>query len=465
MTKVPREHLRGVDLPSCRFRDGAHRIVLRHLHHEAVPRTCRWSRKARGACVAVVFACDDAQKTAGAHDLAFTELGAGGFRMTNFLESRSVACSAAAVSARKSVSGIQRRLQVGPYRRRPGSNRPASLRRARFQLRADRRPLCTKATQIAAPECRGLCHTSQILRLAAVAPTLSLATLLERGDGLDPDIARARPGRTSTVSRALARQPLSSMRRPALIQKIAAEEDTRSAPSPGSLVTSPRPTRSASSSPASPTRSWATSSAASRENRAGAAAALSSSRPAIATPTARCAPCDTSQERHVNGILVCPPPQVSTLYMGPARRKYRPRSSLSTTEHAGGSSTTVSVDSPTGAPADHDASRFSSGISDILIWASLRPAFGRGALLPDYRKVSRRRHPVRSAAVINSDSGADDASPRHEQLLDLAQPPIAVFCYNDMRLMGHRAAGTWPGCRRTCSIAGSTIFLSSPDPP
>lgn len=279
------------------------------------------------------------------------------------------------------------------------------------------------------------------------------------------DIARAAQVSHSTVSRALRDSPLVNPETRALIQKIAAEKGYTVSAVARSLVT--RRTNTIGvvvTSIADPFVGEVVGGIEEFALARGYSVILATCH---ADPEREQRAVRSFQERRVDGILVTAS-RVGALYM-PMLEEMKVPIVLINNQHPGEFACHVSIDNPAGARAvtAHLVELGHRRIGYIGDRFGLHSDDERSA---GYRAMLKRAgigfDPL---LVANGDGGAENGARAMHNLLDLADPPTAVFCYNDMSAYGAMRAARERRMRvpQEISIAGfDDLFLSSyTDPP
>jgi DNA-binding LacI/PurR family transcriptional regulator len=279
------------------------------------------------------------------------------------------------------------------------------------------------------------------------------------------DIARAAQVSHSTVSRALRDSPLVNAETRALIQKIALEKGYTVSEVARSLVT--RRTNTIGivvTSIADPFVGEVVS---------GVEEFALSRRYSVILATCHGDPdrelraVRSLQERRVDGVLVTAS-RVGVLYM-PMLEELKTPLVLINNQRAGEFGYHVSIDNPAGARQI---------VTHLLDLGHRRVAYigDRFGLHSDEERYAGYRETMERAGVpfdpqltAYGDGGAESGRVAMLNLLELSEPPTAVFCYNDMQAYGAMRAARERGLRvpAEISIAGfDDLFLSSyTDPP
>ena len=173
------------------------------------------------------------------------------------------------------------------------------------------------------------------------------------------------------------------------------------------------------------------------------------------------------QERRVDGVLVAAS-RVGALYM-PMLEELGTPLVLINNQYPGEFGFHVSIDNPAG------ARQITTHLLDL---GHRRIAYigDRFGLHSDTERCDGYRESLRGAGipyaaelVASGDGGSESALTAMRQLLDLPDPPTAVFCYNDMQAFGALRAARERGLRvpADISIAGfdDLFFSSYTDPP
>jgi DNA-binding LacI/PurR family transcriptional regulator len=173
------------------------------------------------------------------------------------------------------------------------------------------------------------------------------------------------------------------------------------------------------------------------------------------------------QERRVDGILVTAS-RVGALYL-PTLEETKVPIVLINNQHPGEFGYHVSIDNPAGARAVTE---------HLIALGHRRIAYigDRFGLHSDTERCAGYRDSLAAAGiaydpslVVTGDSGPQSGLDAMRELLSRAEPPTAVFCYNDMSAYGAMRAARDAGLRipEDISIAGfDDLFLSSyTDPP
>jgi DNA-binding LacI/PurR family transcriptional regulator len=175
----------------------------------------------------------------------------------------------------------------------------------------------------------------------------------------------------------------------------------------------------------------------------------------------------TLQERRVDGILVTAS-RVGALYL-PMLEEMKVPIVLINNQYPGEFGYHVSIDNPAGA---RDITNHLIGLGHRRI-AYIGDRFG---LHSDTERCCGYRESLEAGGIpfdpsltVTGDSGPESGVVAMRELLDRADPPTAVFCYNDMSAYGAMRAARDRGLRvpEDISIAGfDDLFLSSfTDPP
>jgi DNA-binding LacI/PurR family transcriptional regulator len=279
------------------------------------------------------------------------------------------------------------------------------------------------------------------------------------------DIARAAQVSHSTVSRALRDSPLVNAETRALIQKIAAEQGYTVSAVARSLVT--RRTNTLGVVVTSIADPFVGEVVGGIEefalgHRYSVILATCHADPARERRAVR-----SFHERRVDGILVTAS-RVGALYL-PMLEEMRVPIVLINNQHPGEFGYHVSIDNPAGARAVTE---------HLLELGHRRIAYigDRFGLHSDTERCAGYRDSLEAAGiaydpalVVTGDSGPESGLHAMRELLSRAEPPTAVFCYNDMSAYGAMRAAREAGLRipDDISIAGfDDLFLSSyTDPP
>jgi DNA-binding LacI/PurR family transcriptional regulator len=279
------------------------------------------------------------------------------------------------------------------------------------------------------------------------------------------DIARAAQVSHSTVSRALRGSPLVNPETRELICRIAAEQGYTPSAVARSLVTRRTDTIGiVVTSIADPFVGEVVTGVEAAMNARGYSVILATCH---ADPDREIRAVRSFQERRVDGILVTAS-RVGALYQKMLEETRTPIV-LINNQHAGEFAYHVSIDNPAGA-------RLMTG--RLLELGHRRIAYigDRFGLHSDEERCAGYRDRLEQAGipfapelVANGDGGAESGLVAMRQLLDLADPPTAVFCYNDMQAFGAIRAVRDRGLRvpADISIGGfDDLFLASYcDPP
>lgn len=279
------------------------------------------------------------------------------------------------------------------------------------------------------------------------------------------DIARAAQVSHSTVSRALRGSPLVNPETRELIQRIAAEKGYTPSAVARSLVT--RRTNTIGvvvTSIADPFVGEVVSGIEAAMLERGYSVILATCH---ADPDRELRAVRGFQERRVDGILVTAS-RVGALYR-PLLEETRAPIVLINNQHAGEFAYHVSIDNPAGA-------RLMTGRLIDLGHHRIGYIGDRFGLHSDEERFAGYRATLEQAGmpfapelVASGDGGPESGLTAMRQLLDLADPPTAVFCYNDMQAFGAMRAVRDRGLRvpADISIGGfDDLFLASySDPP
>lgn len=279
------------------------------------------------------------------------------------------------------------------------------------------------------------------------------------------DIARAAQVSHSTVSRALRDSPLVNPETRALIQKIAAEKGYTVSAVARSLVT--RRTNTLGivvTSIADPFVGEVVGGIEEFALGRGYSVILATCH---ADPAREQRAVRSFQERRIDGILVTAS-RVGALYM-PMLEEMKVPIVLINNQHPGEFGYHVSIDNPAGARAV---------TQHLIALGHRRIAYigDRFGLHSDTERCAGYRESLQAAGiacdpslVVTGDSGPESGLHAMRELLDRADPPTAVFCYNDLSAYGAMRAARDRGLRvpEDISIAGfDDLFLSSyTDPP
>lgn len=279
------------------------------------------------------------------------------------------------------------------------------------------------------------------------------------------DIARAAKVSHSTVSRALRGSPLVNPETRELIRRIAAEKGYSPSAVARSLVT--RRTNTIGvvvTSIADPFVGEVVSGIESQMLERGYSVILATCH---AEPDREIRAVRGFQERRVDGILVTAS-RVGALYRQMLEETHAPIV-LINNQHAGEFAWHVSIDNPAGA-------RLMTGHLIGLGHRRIGYIGDRFGLHSDderlagYRaRLEEGRIPFAPELIAYGDGRAESGLEAMRQLLDLPEPPTAVFCYNDMQAFGAMRAVRERGLRvpADISIGGfDDLFLASySDPP
>jgi DNA-binding LacI/PurR family transcriptional regulator len=279
------------------------------------------------------------------------------------------------------------------------------------------------------------------------------------------DIARAAQVSHSTVSRALRDSPLVSPETRALIHKIAAEKGYTVSAVARSLVT--RRTNTLGVVVTSIADPFVGEVVGGIEEFAEGHAYSVILATCHADPEREKRAVRSLQERRVDGILVTAS-RVGALYL-PMLEEMKVPIVLINNQYPGEFGYHVSIDNPAGARA---VTNHLIGLGHRRI-AYIGDRFG---LHSDTERCAGYRESLEAAGIpfdpalaVTGDSGPESAVVAMRELLDRADPPTAVFCYNDMSAYGAMRAARDRGLHvpDDISIAGfDDLFLSSyTDPP
>lgn len=246
------------------------------------------------------------------------------------------------------------------------------------------------------------------------------------------DIARAADVSHSTVSRALRNSPLVNAETADRIRRIAAESNFRLSAVGRSLATG----RTYSigvvvSSIADPFIGEVVSGIEETANARGYSVILATSK---ADPDLEMKAVQTFEERRVDGLLLTAS-RVGAAYSGLLSELKIPIVVINN-QHAGDSACSVVVDN---VAASHSAVRFLIQLGHRRI-GYVGDRFGfqsNTARHEGYRQsLASLGVPYRPELVVAGDSNPEGGMHAMDQLLALAEPPTAVFCYNDMTALG-----------------------------
>jgi DNA-binding LacI/PurR family transcriptional regulator len=279
------------------------------------------------------------------------------------------------------------------------------------------------------------------------------------------DIARAAHVSHSTVSRALRDSPLVNPETRELIQRIAAEQGYTVSAVARSLVT--RRTNTIGVVVTSIADPFVGEVVGGVEEFAVARQYSVILATCHADPDRELRAVRSLQERRVDGILVAAS-RVGALYL-PVLQDLNTPLVLINNQYPGEFGYHVSIDNPSGA---RQITNHLIGLGHRRI-AYIGDRFG---LHSDTERCDGYREslndsgvPYDEALVVYGDGASDSGLHAMRQLLSLASPPTAVFCYNDMQAFGALRAARECGLHvpRDVSIAGfdDLFFCSYTDPP